>query len=1319
MKTLTVLRLLGRWLGGLAASVFVSTSSVSAATPPSVPIGSTSRAVPAGVSTSDWSSIRAAYEAGRHAVFAIEGGHQARNPGQQWQTKFDGRGFTTRPNGAGWEWGLELRAYGFGDRKCLTDGSPEVKTEGQQLTYVWDANVQEWFVNDQRGLEHGFTVMQRPLQLSTLNSQPSTFLTFDLAVRGTLRAEAASDGQGARFTDEKGIAVVTYGGLKVWDADGKALPARLDVPSDGPRNSLRVSVDERGARYPLTIDPIAQQGVPLRALNAEAEDRFGNAVAISGDTVVVAAYVEDSSASQSDNNAENSGAVYVFVRTGQYWSQQAYLKASNREPYDFFGWSVAISGDILVVGAPGEDSGATVVNGDESSNNAIGSGAAYVFVRRGTTWSQQAYLKASNAGAGDQFGQSVSLSGTTVLIGAHAEDSNATGVDGNQGDNTVNSAGAAYVFVQDGFTWSQQAYLKASNTGSDRFGWAVSISGETAVVGADQEASNFDGVDNTPLRTAAQDDDTAVAAGAAYVFVRNGTTWSQQAYLKASNSDAGDWFGSSVSVSGNTVVVGALRERSNAPGVNGNQNDNTMFWAGAAYVFARNGTTWSQQAYLKASNPEGVDQFGVSVAVSGDTAVVGANFEDSATTGINSTPNNNTSSSGAAYVFRRSGTNWSQEWYLKASDTERDAVFGESVAVAGDTIVIGSPSIISTESGSAYVFSGSLPPEIVVEQPAGTSLTDGMSIVDFGSVAFRGTRDLLFVIRNIGEGVLTGLGITIDGAHAGDFSVVASPSGEISGPAGATTFTVRFNPGTATGLRSAALHISSNDSDESPFDVTLTASALGPPEGLSVASGPLVYPLSGGYVDVDASATVRAPMPHSWAGSTLEVNLQPFTPGEDQLELRPGSLSTNLAVATNGVISFGGTEIGALSTNITNGLLVTFNSMASTEAVEAVARHIYYRNNFFADHIATNSLAHFGDRTVTFRLAAGTNGWVTQVRVVRFPYLVGLEADGDESANPGAVVSFDLVGVFSDGGRTQLRDPAIQVGSCPGLLTNLRVTGLGSFVFDTGNPGTLGGVCYVNFSLGGLRAGKTFYVNATCFIATSVDEPTPKRLGFKTEGRPKTDFSQAFSLGNYYALQALMNQTEQGRRLTSLYWQHTRELVDIVKTNSDLLLQVRQVLVDFQPALSALLLGNGSGAQITQPMIDQLNVAWSGLANAGSPALQTAMETERARFDGFDEFVDKNFSEWADLLEVPAPTQPYIHVFNKTKQSGRFIMQANYLPELEYSLWKSSDLGNPIWEPASGAIVEVSPWGIQLTDTNVSPTYLFYKVGAREAVPAK
>jgi hypothetical protein len=294
------------------------------------------------------------------------------------------------------------------------------------------------------------------------------------------------------------------------------------------------------------------------------------------------------------------------------------------------------------------------VNGDQMDNSAPNAGAAYVFARFGTNWNQQAYLKASNAEGiygssayGDFFGSSVSVSGDTVVVGALLEASIASGVNGDQSDNSARYAGAAYVFVRTGTTWIQQAYLKASNTGSGGyyglFGRSVAIWGDTVVVGANQEAS---GVNGNP------DDDSAPFAGAAYVFVRNGANWSQQAYLKAFNAESYDLFGYAVAVSGDTAVVGAYQENSSATGVDGDGTDNSATNSGAAYVFVRTGTNWTQQSYLKASNTDGGDYFGSAVAVFEDTVVVGAYREDSSATGVNGDQSDNSATdSGAAYVF--------------------------------------------------------------------------------------------------------------------------------------------------------------------------------------------------------------------------------------------------------------------------------------------------------------------------------------------------------------------------------------------------------------------------------------------------------------------------------------------------------------------------------------------------------------------------------------------------------------------------------------------------------------------------------------------
>jgi hypothetical protein len=307
-------------------------------------------------------------------------------------------------------------------------------------------------------------------------------------------------------------------------------------------------------------------------------------------------------------------------------------------------------------------------------------------------------MKASNADAGDSFGASLALSGDTLAVGAPNEESNAIGVGGDQGDNSGQSAGAVYVFQRNGALWTQQAYIKASNTdetsADDRFGASVALSGETLAVGAPDEDSNATGVNGD------QDDESTSSAGAVYVFTRSGTVWTQQSYIKASNPEILDGFGSNVAIFDDTLAVSATSEDSSSTGVNGNQADNEASASGAVYVFTRSGTSWSQEAYLKASNPDENDRFGGGLSLSGNTLAVGAGGEDSSATGIDGAQNaNDAASAGAVYVFTRSGTSWSQQAYIKASNTDPDDRFGDSVALSGDGLVVGASNEASAATG--------------------------------------------------------------------------------------------------------------------------------------------------------------------------------------------------------------------------------------------------------------------------------------------------------------------------------------------------------------------------------------------------------------------------------------------------------------------------------------------------------------------------------------------------------------------------------------------------------------------------------------------
>ncbi|TGL80284.1 putative Ig domain-containing protein [Leptospira yasudae] len=368
---------------------------------------------------------------------------------------------------------------------------------------------------------------------------------------------------------------------------------------------------------------IWQNAAYIKATNGDIADYFGNTLAIDGDTLVVAAYLESSSettitngsTASADNGADSSGAVYVYRRNGASWTQEAYIKAPNAEAYDYFGYSLAISGDTLVVGAYLESSNeTTITNGTTASadNSAGASGAVYVFRRSGTTWAQEAYLKASNAEAGDLYGYSVAIDGDTIAVGANGESSNQITITNGStanADNSKSESGAVYVYKRTGTIWAQEAYAKANNAAVGNWlGYSVAISGNTIVSGA-----------------------TGESEGAAYVFVRNGTTWTQQRILKPVNPGSVNEFGNSLSISGNTIVVGSYWEKSNDDqirnGITASTN-NSLQSAGAAYVYRRTGTTWAQESYLKAKNVQTGDWFGMGIAISGDPIVAGAPQED-------------------------------------------------------------------------------------------------------------------------------------------------------------------------------------------------------------------------------------------------------------------------------------------------------------------------------------------------------------------------------------------------------------------------------------------------------------------------------------------------------------------------------------------------------------------------------------------------------------------------------------------------------------------------------------------------------------------
>ncbi|MGB8013396.1 MAG: choice-of-anchor D domain-containing protein [Terriglobales bacterium] len=438
----------------------------------------------------------------------------------------------------------------------------------------------------------------------------------------------------------------------------------------------------------------------------------------------------------------------MFVQSGETWSQQAELTASDGAADDNFGSSVAVSGNTVVVGAPSHTVGSNTLQG-----------AAYVFVQSGETWSQQAELTSSDGAKNDEFGGSVAVSGSLLVVGAPNK---------TVGSNA--SQGEAYVFVQIGETWNQQAELTASDgTAGDGFG-SVAASEGTVVVGAPYHtvASNF-------------------WQGAAYVFEQNGATWSQQAELTASDGGAYDNFGG-VAESGSTVVVGAT---GHTVGSNASQ--------GAAYVFVESGATWSQQAELAASDGAAGDHFGL-VAVNGSIAVVGAGGHKA---GLNK-------GQGAVYVFAQNGNTWSQQTEVTASDGAAGDHFGV-VAISGGTIMVGTPFVevgSNPNQGAAYVF-----------VPGARALSFSSASLSFGNEALGSSSAVKTVtLTNIGTATLT---IGSIGASA-NFAVSSTSCGATLAVDKTCKVKVTFTP-TALGAQRGRITVT----DDAPNSPQQTLALLG------------------------------------------------------------------------------------------------------------------------------------------------------------------------------------------------------------------------------------------------------------------------------------------------------------------------------------------------------------------------------------------------------------------------------------------------------------------------------------------------------------
>ena len=312
-------------------------------------------------------------------------------------------------------------------------------------------------------------------------------------------------------------------------------------------------------------------------------------------------------------------------------------------------------------------------------------------------WYQEAYIKAANSDSNDYFGQAVSIDGDTLAVGADQESSNQTTITNGttaSGDNSNSNSGAVYIYKRAGSSWTQEAYVKSVNTNlNHKFGGNVSLNNDTLVVGATGERSNQTTITNGPTADAYN---FHSLSGAVYVYKRTGVNWAQQAYIKSSNNDTFDLFGTSISIHADTLAVGASGEDSNLTtitnGAGSSANDSNSA-SGAVYIYKRTGNNWAQQAYIKASNSEADDAFGIKVSLQNDTlSVAGVNEDSNQTTitnGTTSSGDNSNAESGAVYIYKRSGNNWAQEAFIKASNNESNDRFGSSISINNDLLAVG------------------------------------------------------------------------------------------------------------------------------------------------------------------------------------------------------------------------------------------------------------------------------------------------------------------------------------------------------------------------------------------------------------------------------------------------------------------------------------------------------------------------------------------------------------------------------------------------------------------------------------------------------
>jgi len=595
--------------------------------------------------------------------------------------------------------------------------------------------------------------------------------------------------------------------------------------------------------------------IKTTASDRNASDFYGRSVAIDGDYAIVGAWGEDEDVAGANTKLE-SGSAYILHNDNGTWSEIQKIVASDRAVGDNFGYAVDISGDYAIVGAWKEDH-------DEIGNSPMSdAGSAYIFYNDGSSWIETQKIVASDRFDGDYFGQSVAIDGNYIVVGAFNEDEDASGL------NSLNNAGSAYIFFNSGVIWSEQQKIVASDrSAADYFGFDVDIDGNYIIVGAYAEDEDATGIGGTLLE-----------AGSAYIFENTGM-WNELKKIIASDRAPGDFFGYSVAINLPVAIVGAYAEDENAAGTN------TLSSAGSAYVYVDAilplGNT--EAVKLVASDREADDRFGYDVAINGTNIIVGAYFEDE-----DENQENELLQAGSAYIFDIPGT---EQQKIVALDRESADYFGCAVGISGDYIISGAQlededsdgNNTRPEAGSAYIFENCR--EINVSQVS--DIIDGGTF-DFGDIEYgSSSAELTFTIENTGwdDLILDGSPIVeISGVNAADFTINQSATTSPVAPSGSTTFTITFTPSTTT-LHTAEISISNNDTDENPYNFTITGTGVKIPQ--TITFNPLATKTYG-----DADFIVSAT-----ASSGLDVV---FTSSDNNIATCTGTNGTTITIVNAG-----------------------------------------------------------------------------------------------------------------------------------------------------------------------------------------------------------------------------------------------------------------------------------------------------------------------------------------------------------------------------------------------------------------------------------